>query len=161
MLGSLIAVGFYKFIKALEYETANPGQDLDEKEAEVFNPDDDVTRPNVTTDANGNLQRADTDHSRSRRNSRNSKNSGHSGHNAGRPRGHSNSSATKGTYGAPPYNTYPDAAPRSGGGAGHFPPNTHPLTDGHGHGNDYASGYYTGAAAEDGGIGTTRGIGRA
>ena len=27
LLGCLIAVGFYKFIKILEYETANPGQD--------------------------------------------------------------------------------------------------------------------------------------
>ena len=27
MLGSILAAGFYKFIKALEYETANPGQD--------------------------------------------------------------------------------------------------------------------------------------
>ncbi|KAF2653043.1 aquaporin [Lophiostoma macrostomum CBS 122681] len=27
MLGSIVAAGFYKFIKALEYETANPGQD--------------------------------------------------------------------------------------------------------------------------------------
>lgn len=29
ILGSLVAAGFYKFIKVLEYETANPGQDLD------------------------------------------------------------------------------------------------------------------------------------
>jgi aquaporin related protein len=29
VLGSIIAAGFYKFIKILEYETANPGQDLD------------------------------------------------------------------------------------------------------------------------------------
>lgn len=28
-LGSVLAAGFYKFIKVLEYETANPGQDLD------------------------------------------------------------------------------------------------------------------------------------
>lgn len=27
ILGSLIAAGFYKFVKVLEYETANPGQD--------------------------------------------------------------------------------------------------------------------------------------
>jgi len=53
LMGSCIAVGFYRFIKALEYETANPGQDFNEKEAEVFNPDEDparaadVTRPNV------------------------------------------------------------------------------------------------------------------
>jgi len=52
-MGSLLAVGFYRFIKALEYETANPGQDFNDKEAEVFNPDEDparaadVARPNV------------------------------------------------------------------------------------------------------------------
>jgi aquaporin rerated protein, other eukaryote len=37
-LGSLLASGFYKFIKMLEYETANPGQDRGE-EGEHFNPD--------------------------------------------------------------------------------------------------------------------------
>ena len=31
MLGTCIAVFFYKFIKMLEYEMANPGQDGDEK----------------------------------------------------------------------------------------------------------------------------------
>jgi aquaporin related protein len=31
MLGSLLAAGFYKFIKALEYETANPDQDATDK----------------------------------------------------------------------------------------------------------------------------------
>lgn len=29
ILGAIIAAGFYKFIKVLEYETANPGQDMD------------------------------------------------------------------------------------------------------------------------------------
>jgi aquaporin related protein len=29
ILGSIVAAGFYKFIKILEYETANPGQDMD------------------------------------------------------------------------------------------------------------------------------------
>ncbi|KAF2219977.1 aquaporin-like protein [Elsinoe ampelina] len=29
VLGSIVAAGFYKFIKVLEYETANPGQDMD------------------------------------------------------------------------------------------------------------------------------------
>lgn len=29
VLGSIVAAGFYKFIKVLEYETANPGQDQD------------------------------------------------------------------------------------------------------------------------------------
>ncbi|PNS16004.1 Aquaporin-1 [Sphaceloma murrayae] len=53
-LGTLLAVALYRFIKTLEYETANPGQDFNEKEAEVFNPDDDpvsaedVARPTVT-----------------------------------------------------------------------------------------------------------------
>ena len=47
LLGTLLASGFYKFIKMLEYETANPGQDLDDKEAQVFDPERDVTRPNV------------------------------------------------------------------------------------------------------------------
>ncbi|KAL9102035.1 MAG: hypothetical protein Q9163_002768 [Psora crenata] len=46
MLGTLLASGFYKFIKMLEYETANPGQDFDEKEHEAFDPDRDTSRPN-------------------------------------------------------------------------------------------------------------------
>jgi hypothetical protein len=37
-LGSILAVGFYRFIKFLEYQTANPGQDFDEHEHELFNP---------------------------------------------------------------------------------------------------------------------------
>ncbi|KAL1301440.1 hypothetical protein AAFC00_005693 [Neodothiora populina] len=54
LLGAVVAVGFYKLIKTLEYETANPGQDFNDKEAEVFNVDEDtaataqdVARPNV------------------------------------------------------------------------------------------------------------------
>lgn len=53
-LGSILAVSFYRFVKVLEYETANPGQDFNEKEAEVFEFDEenaatgaDVSRPNV------------------------------------------------------------------------------------------------------------------
>jgi hypothetical protein len=52
-LGSLLAVVFYRLIKVLEYETANPGQDFDDKETEVFHPDEDpssaedVRRPNI------------------------------------------------------------------------------------------------------------------
>jgi aquaporin related protein len=38
ILGALLASGFYKFIKMLEYETANPGQDA-AKPGEHFNPD--------------------------------------------------------------------------------------------------------------------------
>ena len=41
VLGSLLAVVFYRFVKILEYETANPGQDFNEKEAEVFEFDED------------------------------------------------------------------------------------------------------------------------
>ncbi|KAF2736545.1 aquaporin-like protein [Polyplosphaeria fusca] len=32
-IGAILAVVFYKFIKILEYEMANPGQDMDDKEA--------------------------------------------------------------------------------------------------------------------------------
>ena len=32
----------------LEYETANPGQDFDDREIQVFDPDKDLTRPNVS-----------------------------------------------------------------------------------------------------------------
>lgn len=53
-LGSLLAVVFYRLIKILEFETANPGQDFDDKENELFQPDEavtaaDVRRPNVAT----------------------------------------------------------------------------------------------------------------
>lgn len=47
LLGSLLASGFYKLIKALEYETANPGQDFDENETKLFDPERDVDRPIV------------------------------------------------------------------------------------------------------------------
>ena len=47
LLGSLLASGFYKFIKMLEYETANPGQDFDENETQLFDPEKDVNRPMV------------------------------------------------------------------------------------------------------------------
>ncbi|PPJ55934.1 hypothetical protein CBER1_03613 [Cercospora berteroae] len=40
-LGALLAVGFYRFVKVLEYETANPGQDFNEHEAEHFDFDED------------------------------------------------------------------------------------------------------------------------
>ena len=51
ILGSLVASGFYKFIKALEYETVNPGQDLDDIEANAFDPEKDVARPIVGVDS--------------------------------------------------------------------------------------------------------------
>ena len=44
ILGTLVAVGFYRLVKMLEYETANPGQDFNEKEAENFNFDEDTAR---------------------------------------------------------------------------------------------------------------------
>lgn len=51
-LGSVIAAGFYHLINILEYETANPGQDFNEKEMEHFVFDEenahtgaDVARP--------------------------------------------------------------------------------------------------------------------
>ncbi|KAL8955375.1 MAG: hypothetical protein Q9183_006677, partial [Haloplaca sp. 2 TL-2023] len=47
ILGALLAAAFYKFIKTLEYETANPGQDFDDREQEFFNPSKDTTRPIV------------------------------------------------------------------------------------------------------------------
>ena len=40
-MGSILAVGFYRFVKMLEYETANPGADFNEKETEVFTFDED------------------------------------------------------------------------------------------------------------------------
>lgn len=43
-LGALLAVGFYRFVKMLEYETANPGQDFNEKEDEQFEFDEDRAR---------------------------------------------------------------------------------------------------------------------
>lgn len=55
-LGSVIAVLFYRLIKALEYETANPGQDFDDQENELFDPGEnpmtaeDVRRPNVAVE---------------------------------------------------------------------------------------------------------------
>jgi aquaporin related protein len=46
-LGSLLASAFYKFIKMLEYETANPGQDQAQKEGEHFNPDEHTEKAHV------------------------------------------------------------------------------------------------------------------
>ncbi|WPG99722.1 putative major intrinsic protein [Acrodontium crateriforme] len=40
-LGSLIAAGFYRFCRVFEFETANPGQDFDDKEDEAFEFDED------------------------------------------------------------------------------------------------------------------------
>lgn len=48
ILGSLLAAGFFSFIKACEYETANPGQDFDDLEANVYKPEEDITRPVIS-----------------------------------------------------------------------------------------------------------------
>lgn len=48
LLGALLASGFYKLMKGLEYETANPGQDFDENETKLFDPERDVERPIVS-----------------------------------------------------------------------------------------------------------------
>lgn len=40
-LGSILAVLFYRLIKILEYETANPGQDFNQAEDAVFDFDED------------------------------------------------------------------------------------------------------------------------
>ena len=40
MLGSILAVLFYRIIKMLEYETANPGQDFNAHEADAFSFDE-------------------------------------------------------------------------------------------------------------------------
>ena len=51
LLGALVASGFYWFIKSCEYETANPGQDFDDLEANAFNPEEDLSRPVVSPNA--------------------------------------------------------------------------------------------------------------
>lgn len=45
MLGSLLASAFYRFMKMLEYETANPGADFDELEEKHFDPEIHGSRP--------------------------------------------------------------------------------------------------------------------
>ena len=44
VLGAFLAVGFYRFVKILEFETANPGADFNEKEDEAFEFDEDHAR---------------------------------------------------------------------------------------------------------------------
>ncbi|KAL8867982.1 MAG: hypothetical protein Q9174_005298 [Haloplaca sp. 1 TL-2023] len=53
ILGALLAAAFYKFIKMLEYETANPGQDFDDREQEFFDPSQGNTRPIVNFTPDG------------------------------------------------------------------------------------------------------------
>ncbi len=48
ILGALLAAGFFWFIKACEYETANPGQDFDDLEANVYKPEEDLRRPSIS-----------------------------------------------------------------------------------------------------------------
>jgi len=43
-LGSLVAILFYRIVKVLEYETANPGQDFDGKEAAASRHSQEVAR---------------------------------------------------------------------------------------------------------------------
>lgn len=43
-LGSLVAVAFYKLIKALEFETVNPGSEVAKKEAEKFVDEDNLPK---------------------------------------------------------------------------------------------------------------------
>jgi hypothetical protein len=50
-LGSILAVGFYKFIKMLEYEMANPGQDGDEHNDPTKNPNHEVREKQRTSTA--------------------------------------------------------------------------------------------------------------
>lgn len=50
-LGSLVASGFYWFIKSCEYETVNPGQDFDDLEASAYKPQEDLTRPVISPTA--------------------------------------------------------------------------------------------------------------
>lgn len=51
LLGALVAAGFYWFIKAVEFQTANPGQDFDDLEANAFDPTTDLSRPVVSPNA--------------------------------------------------------------------------------------------------------------
>jgi len=51
VLGACLAAGFYWFIKGLEFQTANPGQDFDDLEANAFDPTQDLSRPVVSPNA--------------------------------------------------------------------------------------------------------------
>ncbi|KAL8697191.1 MAG: hypothetical protein Q9224_002434 [Gallowayella concinna] len=53
ILGALLAAGFYKLIKTLDFETANPGQDFDDRERDFFDPSKDTTRPIVNLAPDG------------------------------------------------------------------------------------------------------------
>ena len=48
VMGTLLAYGFYQLMKFSEYETANPGQDFNDHEMQIFTPPADaVTRGEV------------------------------------------------------------------------------------------------------------------
>lgn len=51
VLGALLASGFFWIIKSAEYETANPGQDFDDLEANAFDPEVDTMRPVISPNA--------------------------------------------------------------------------------------------------------------
>ncbi|KAI4203993.1 MAG: hypothetical protein LQ348_001325 [Seirophora lacunosa] len=59
VFGALLVSGFYEFIKMLEYETANPGQDFDDQEHEFFDPSRDTSRPIVNLAPDGSAQIVD------------------------------------------------------------------------------------------------------
>jgi len=63
LLGALLAAGFFWFIKACEYETANPGQDFDDLEASAYNPEVDLSRPVISPTAVAPQLLADADQS--------------------------------------------------------------------------------------------------
>ncbi|KAI9669532.1 MAG: hypothetical protein M1817_004651 [Caeruleum heppii] len=68
-LGAIVAAGFYKFIKMLEYETANPGQD-EEDERHVPNEDDDPAHVKHPRDHDEQGNRKGHSHDRSHSGSR-------------------------------------------------------------------------------------------
>ena len=67
VLGSILAVGLYRVVKLLEYETANPGADFNEKEDAEFEFDEDnaasagdVERPTPSPQNTGHLKKSKT-----------------------------------------------------------------------------------------------------
>ena len=66
-LGAILAVGLYRIVKLLEYETANPGADFNEKEDAEFEFDEenaasaeDVARPTPSPNGARNLKKSHT-----------------------------------------------------------------------------------------------------
>lgn len=63
IFGSLLASGFYMFIKALEYETVNPEQDATGEEGRMFDPETGEEKrigSNVRASRNGQVNTANT-----------------------------------------------------------------------------------------------------